>query len=90
MQPGYEPNNILNTANYTEEQTSDILFKLNPDESTGPDKIGNTLLKKCHKTLCKSLKLIFHFFKSVFPILSGPVDLSGLSSNNMSLVCSSV
>ena len=50
---------ILNTANYTEEQISDILFELNPDKSTGPDKIGNTLLKKCHKTLCKSLKLIF-------------------------------
>ena len=60
MQPRYEPNNILNTAYYTEEQISDILFELNPDKSTGPDKIGNALLKKCHKTLCKSLKLIFH------------------------------
>ena len=59
MQPGYDTNNILNTANYTEEQISDILFELIPDKSTGPDKIGNTLLKKCHKTLCKSLKLIF-------------------------------
>ena len=59
MQPGNEPNNILNSANYTEEQISDILFELNPDKSTGPDKNGNTLLKKCHKTLCKSLKLIF-------------------------------
>ena len=58
MQPGYAPNNILNTANYTEDQISDILFELNPDKSTGPDKFGNTL-KKCHKTLCKSLKLIF-------------------------------
>ena len=59
LQPGYEPNNILNTANYTEEQISDILFELNPDKSTGPEKIGNTLLKKCHKNLCKSLKLFF-------------------------------
>ena len=45
MQPGNEPNNILNSANYTEEQISDILFELNPDKSTGPDKIGNTLKK---------------------------------------------
>ena len=59
LQPGYEPNNILKTANYTEEQISDILFELNPDKSTGPDKIGNTLLKKCLKNLCKSLKLFF-------------------------------
>ena len=59
MQPGNEPNNILNSTNYTEEEISDIMFELNPDKPTGPDKIGNTLLKKCHKTLCKSLKLIF-------------------------------
>ena len=32
MKPGYEPNNILNTANYTEEQISDILFEFNPDK----------------------------------------------------------
>ena len=49
MKPGYEPNNILNTANYTEEQISDILFEFNPDKSTGPDKIGNTLLKSVTK-----------------------------------------
>ena len=59
MQPGNEPNNILNSTNYTEEEISDIMFELNPDKPTGPDKIGNTFLKKCHKTLCKSLKLIF-------------------------------
>ena len=59
MQPEYAPNNILNTANYNEEQISDIFFEHDPDKSTGHDKIGNTLLKKCHKTLCKSLKLIF-------------------------------
>ena len=58
-QPGNEPNNILNSANYTEEQISDISIELNPDKSTGPDKIGNTLLKKCLKALCKTIKLIF-------------------------------
>ena len=45
MQLGREPNNIVNTANYTEKQISYILFELNPDKSTGPDKIGNTLKK---------------------------------------------
>ena len=52
-------NKSLNKLTCSEKRIGDILFDLNPDKSTGPDRIGNLILKKCHKTLCKPMKLLF-------------------------------
>ena len=40
----------LNTLTCSENQIGDILCDLNPNKSTGPDRIGNLILKNCRKT----------------------------------------
>ena len=43
--------------------------KLDLNKSTGPDQIGNLILKACHETLSKSLTFIFRrcINKGIFP-----------------------
>ena len=48
---------------------------LNPEKSTGKDKIGNLNLKKFHHTPCKPMKILFQTFlnKRYFPRKKGQV-----------------
>ena len=46
----------LNKLTCREKQIGDILCDLNPDKSIGMDRIGDLILRKYHKTLCKSMK----------------------------------
>lgn len=59
----------LNTLNCNELKISKILNALDTNKSTGPDKIGNLLLKKCCDTLSKSLSLVFQTCtnKGIYP-----------------------
>ena len=52
-------NESINKLTCREKQIGDILRDLSPDNSIGPDRIRNLILKKCHKTLCISKKLLF-------------------------------
>ena len=45
-----------------EKHSSDLMSHLNPEKPIGLVNIGNLFLKKCHRTLCKSMKLLFQFF----------------------------
>ena len=60
---------LLATIKCTPENIEEILKSLEVKKSTGPDKLGNNILKACSKSLSKSLGFIFQtcLNKGVFP-----------------------
>ena len=63
------PKSELNRFIVDQSQVSEIRRQLNVNKSMGHDNIGSLILKSCHKTLSKSLTLIFQtcLHKKIFP-----------------------
>ena len=60
-----------NTISCTQNQSSQILKEFSPINQRGPDQVEKFILKKCHKSLCKSLNTVFQtcFYKICVPTL---------------------